>query len=396
MSNLKTIIMNEELIEGVNIGRLPDPFPFLTNNKIPKVKGSGDLSEEYLELYHAMEKSFLSLREIDVNEVINGVVVSVDEKEIVVDFGYKDYIYVDKPKKSNLSPDLNIGDVIDVLVTEIIDNPFLIKGSITELIKQNVHSKMKHYFEHTLPLKSTVKSMIPAGYMMDIHMDNITIEAFMPNTLADVNKLSDSNSVMGMTFEVMLETLQQERGVYVVSRRKYLQTLIPEEIKKLKFGVVYKGEVTGTTPFGVFVQFSATPGGPSCLTGMVHKANVNEYWHDKWSQIVPGMSIDFYVKEIIKNNKIILTQILKESLWDSIKVGKVLDGKVKDIKNFGALIELDEETIGLIQTVYINKHSKKLNIGDEIKVKVISLIRDDRKIYLNFDRSKEFKDETKE
>jgi small subunit ribosomal protein S1 len=213
-----------ELIEGVNIGKLPDPFPFLTNNKIPKVKGTGDLSKEYLELYQMMEKSFLSLREISANEVVTGVVTSISEKEIVVDFGYKDYIYVDKPKKSNVSTELVIGDTIDVLITEIIDNPFLIKGSITELIKQNVHSKMKNYFENQLPLIAAVKALIPAGYMMDIHMDNITIEAFMPNTLADVNKLVNYNSILGVTFEVMLETLQQEKGVYVVSRRKYLQS----------------------------------------------------------------------------------------------------------------------------------------------------------------------------
>lgn len=370
--------MNSELIEGKNIGKLPDPFPFLSNNKIPKTKGKGNLSQEYAELYNKMEKSFLSLREINANEVVTGVVAALNEKEIYVDFGYKDYIYVDKPKKSNVNTELQIGDTIDVLITEIVDNPFIIKGSITELIKQKVHGKMKNFFENNIALTASVKSMIPAGYMMDIHMDNITIEAFMPNTLADVNKLYNYESIMGQTFEVMLETLQQEKGVYVVSRRKYLQTLIPDEIKKLKFGVVYKGEVTGTTPFGVFVQFNG------CLTGMVHKANIDESWHDKWNQIVPGMGIEFYVKEIIKNNKIILTQILKESLWDTIKVGKVLDGKIKDIKNFGALIELDEETTGLIQTTYINKHSKALNIGDEIKVRVISLIRDDRKIYLNF------------
>ena len=381
--------MIKELIEGKNIGSLPDPFPFLSNNKIPKSKSSGDISKEYLEMYLQMEQSFLSLREIKENEVVTGVITSITEKEIFVDFGYKDCIYVDKPRKSNFSTELKIGDSIDVLITKVSDNPFLIRGSITELIKQNVHNKMKNYFENSLPLTSTVKSMIPAGYMMDIHMDNITVDAFMPNTLADVNKLSDSNSILGSTFEVMLETLQQEKGVYVVSRRKYLQSLIPEEIKKLKYGEVYKGEVTGTTPFGVFVQFSATPDGPTCLTGMVHKANIDESWHDRWHQIVPGMVIEFYVKEVFKNFKIILTQILKESLWDTIKVGKVMSGKIRDIKNFGALIELDGETTGLIQTAYINKYNKKLNVGDELKVKVISLIRDDRKIYLNFADIKE-------
>ena len=380
--------MIKELIEGVNIGQLPDPFPFLSNNKVPRVKGAGDISKEYLDLYYQMEKSFLSLREVRENEVIAGVIAKITDKEIFVDFGYKDYIYVDKPKKSNFSTDLNVGDAIDVLITQITDRPFIIKGSVTELIKQNVHNKMKNYFENNLPLISSVKSMIPAGYMMDIHMDNITVEAFMPNTLADVNKLTDSQSILGLTFEVMLETLQQEKGVYVVSRRKYLQSLIPTEIKKLKHGEVYQGEVTGTTPFGVFVQFKVSEDGPNCLTGMVHKANIDESWHNRWSEILPGMQIQFYVKEVIKNNKIILTQILKESLWDTIKVGKVLNGKIRDIKPFGALIELDGETTGLIQTSYINKYNKPLKIGDEIKVKVLLLIRDDRKIYLNFADSK--------
>jgi ribosomal protein S1 len=331
-----------------------------------------------------MEKSLVSFKEVKVNDVVSGVISSISNKEILIDFGSKDYIYVDKPKKSTFVTEFTVGESIDVLITDVSDKPYIIRGSITELIKQNVNNKMKNYFENRLPLIAEVKSLIPAGYMMDIHMDNITIEAFMPNTLADVNKLSDNQSILGLTFEVMLETLQQEKGVYVVSRRKYLQSLIPDEIKKLKYGEKYNGEITGTTPFGVFAQFKSTSDGPNCLTGMVHKANITEEWQNKWDQILPGMTIAFYVKEVIKNNKIILTQILKESLWDNIKVGKILTGKIRDIKSFGALISLDDETTGLIQTTYISKYEKKLNIGDEVKVKVISLIKDDRKIYLNF------------
>jgi len=377
--------MIKELIEGENIGSLPDPFPFLEKEKILKVKTKGDISTEYLEMYLKMEESFNNLREVKENEVVTGTIVAINEKDIFIDFGNKDYIYVDKPKKANILADLKVGDTIDVLIIKVTEKPYLIKGSITELIKQNVHNKIKDYFENQMPLIATVNSIIPAGYMMDIHMDNITIESFMPNTLAGVNKLYNPESIVGKTFEVMLETLQQEKGVYVVSRRKYLKTLIPTEIKKLNHTDVYSGKVTGTTPFGVFIQFKATPDGPDCLTGMVHKANISEEWQgDKWNTILPGMDIDFYIKEVIKNNKIILTQIFKESLWDTIKVGKVLNGKVKVVKNFGALIELDEETTGLIQTSYINRYNKTLKAGDELKVKIISLIRDDRKIYLNF------------
>jgi len=373
-----------KLIEGVNIGNLPDPFPFLHNDKeILKIKGDlSNLSVDYHELYHMMEKTFLDLREVREGEIIKGKIVSINDDEIVVDFGYKDYIYVDTPK-GNLVKGLEPDSQIDVLITIIQDDPFLIRGSITELIKMNVHNKLKTYYEDKLPLIAKVKELIPAGYMLDIYMDNVTIDAFMPNTLADVNKLANPESIIGETLNVMLETLQQEKGVYVVSRRKYLKTLIPEEIKKLKKDIIYTGEVTGTTPFGVFVQFN------NCLTGMIHKMNVNEEWQNKWIQILPGMVIDFYVKEITKSKKIILTQSLKESLWDKIKVGKVLSGKVIDVKNFGALISLDYETMGLIQTTYLVKSNAKLTKGDQVKVKVISVIKDDRKIYLNLVKDKE-------
>ena len=377
--------MVEELVEGKNIGSLPDPFPFLSNEKIMKVKSDLNVDDEYLAMY---EESLSEVKEIKVGDVVSGKITNINEKELTININYKDEVYVDKPKVGTFTNELQVGDEIDVLITKVSNNPYIIKGSVTELIKMKVHSKMKDYYSNKLPLTAKVLSSQPAGYLLDIHMDNITIPAFMPNTLADVNKLSDPESIIGETFNVMLETLQQEKGVYVVSRRKYLQSLIPNEINKIKTGemmnnVVFTGIVTGTTPFGVFVQFSVGDG-PDCLTGMIHKANMEERWQNDWHKIKAGMEIEFYVKEIIKKNKIILTQILKESLWDTIKVHKVLDGVIRDIKNFGALITLDEETTGLIQTSYINKYDKKLNIGDNIKVKVISLIRDDRKIYLNF------------
>lgn len=384
--------MEQEYIVGVNISELPDPFLRIRNDN--KVRNYKEIPEELVKMYSGVERVFANFKDVNKNDIIKGIIANITEKEIYVDFGYKDFIYVDKPKKSVFKTEFQVGEEIDVLIVSVSDNPYIIKGSITELIKQNVHNKMKEYFDKKVPLLASVKEMIPAGYMVDIHIDNVTLDAFMPNTLAGVNKLSEPESLIGSSFYVMLETLQQEKGVYVVSRRKYLKTLIPEEIKKIKREKVYRGEVTGTTPFGVFVQFGVSDNIPDCLTGMIHKANIDKEWQTKWNQIKPGMLIDFYVKEIIKNNKIILTQLLKESLWDTIKVGKILTGTVKDVKNFGALIQLDDETTGLIQTTYINKNNKKLNAGDEIKVKIISLIRDDRKIYLNFaDAKKENKDE---
>ncbi len=143
----------------------------------------------------------------------------------------------------------------------------------------------------------------------------------------------------------------------------------------MEYNKVYSGHVTGTTPFGVFVEFN------DCLTGMIHKANVNPEWQEKLTTIKPGFQIEFYIKEVIKD-KIILTQILRETLWDTIKNGQIIEGSVKDIKQFGTLVNLDDETVGLIHTSEMEKLGKKFTAGQDLKVKVLSVDRMSRKIFL--------------
>lgn len=387
-----------ELIEGVNIGSLPDIFETLTNdNKILKIKGDdsmSSLSEDYRRLAQEVVKRDEFFRELREGEIVKGKIVSISRKEIVVDIDYKDFLYIEN-KLSDLKiiENLKINDEIDVVLTEINDNPYSIKGSITDLIRLKVSDKLKDYYYNGDSLKAVVKEMKPAGFMLDIEMDNIIINSFMPTTLAGINKLTDDqkDELVGKRIEVMLETLQQDKGIYVVSRRKYLQSLIDDEIKKVKKDFdkdrtkIYEGYVTGAQQFGIFVEFN------DCLTGMIHRYNVNEEWtsDENWKKIEPGMKVNFYVKEIImKKKKIILTQVLRESLWDDIRKDKVLEGEVLVIKPFGALIKLDQETNGLIQSSYIQKNNIKLSPGDKVSVKVISVMRDDRKIYLSLNKNR--------
>lgn len=202
----------------------------------------------------------------------------------------------------------------------------------------------------------------------------------MPNTLAGINKLHNPESIVGQSMNVMIESYSEQEGTYIVSRKRYLQTLIPDEVSKLESNKVYTGHVTGTTSFGVFVEFN------ECLTGMIYKVNINPEWREMISQITPGTEIDFYIKDIIKdkNNKfkIILSQYQRETLWDTIKNGQYITGTIKDIKNFGILVRLDEETIGLVHSSEVEKTNKKLNAGETIDVKVLSVDKTSRKIFL--------------
>lgn len=299
------------------------------------------------------------------------------ESHIVLSYpGGKDDIYVDKSKKETMFfQNKDVGDMITVLVKRIVNNPFLIEGSIASLYEEKIKNELKAGPSENDPVEALVKSWTPAGYILDIYYEDITIPGFMPNTLAGVNKLHDVNSIVGTTFKVVIESFSDEKKTYIVSRRKYLQTLIRQEIKGLKYDIVYNGHVTGTTPFGVFVEFNG------CLTGMIHKSSVHPDWQDKLDQIKPGTEVPFYIKEVIKD-KIILTQIEKDSLWDTIKQGQRFKGIVKDTKVFGVLVNLDEETIGLIPASVMEKTTHKFTPKQEIEVKVMTVDRSSRKIYL--------------
>ena len=350
-------------------------------NRKKRVRRFDEISDAEKKLYLGLYDG-AKIPKLNPGDITTGKIILISEKEIIINIDYKDNIYVDlKKSDKKIVHSMGIGDDIDVMITEVNDEPFEIKGSITELIKSKVADKLKDVFTQLTPLTAKVIELIPAGFMMDIEMDNITLNAFMPNTLAGVNRLTEKQSteLIGKSINVMLETLQQDKGVYVVSRKKYLETLIPEEIKKLKVGNSYIGTVTGSKDFGVFVEFGVDN---ICLTGMIHKMNLNP--EHEITKIQSGMLIEFYLRDILKGNKLILTQNPRKSLWDDIRIGQVYDGIVKNVKPFGALIKLDDETKGVIQQVYIEKSSKKLSEGEKIKVKVISVIKDERKVYLNF------------
>lgn len=318
-----------------------------------------------------------------VGNTYNVKYVGSTNDSLLFEGGFKDYIRVDnKPQELKYFKSLNIGDKVELLIHNVNNTNYFIYGSIAQLYESKAHDTIKSLKEED-SITAFIKETTPAGYNVELEYDSIVLPGFMPNTLAGINKLSDPDSIVGETFEVMIESFSREEGTYIVSRRKYLQSLIPENIKKLKQKTVYTGYVTGTTDFGVFVEFSATENGPTCLTGMIHKSNIDPEWQEKLNEIQPGYEIQFYIKEIIKDSKIILTQILRETLWDNIKINQTITGKVKDMKQFGALIFLDEETIGLIHNSELEKSNRNLKENDEVEVKVIAIERTNRKIYLS-------------
>lgn len=354
----------------------PD-FDLLFTNDSIKDRMKKD-SKEYQELSALYESTMVEMPKA--GQVVNGEYQGISSEQYVfaVD-GFKDDVRVDvKPGESKYLKNTEVGTFVDLIITDINHNDFFIRGSIAALHESMAHVTISKLDDNE-SVQAYVKSLNPAGYDIELLHGGVVLPAFMPNTLAGINKLHDPTSIVGETFEVMIESYAEREGTYIVSRRKYLHSLIPSTVKELTFDESYTGTVTGTAPFGVFVEFN------ECLTGMIHKANINPEWTNRISEIDPGFQIEFYVKEIIKNSKfpkIILTQILRETLWDTIKNGQVIEGTIKDVKQFGTLVNLDEETVGLIHTSEMDKLKKSFERGDKVSVKVLSVDRQSRKIFL--------------
>lgn len=362
--------MNQTITANPDLDYLFDDENYTSNGKKSLTVLSKE-KEELLKLYKLDD-----LKSPEKGDIISAKYTGKTRDQFLFSVpGLKDDIRIDdKLNESKYLKNSNIGDFIDVLISDINHDNYLIKGSISTLYESRAHQNLKS-LEEGQSVTAFIKALNPAGYDVELSHGGVTLPGFMPNTLAGINKLVDSSSIVGQTFEVMIESFSQQEGTYIVSRRKYLQSLIPAAVKQLKYGEVHTGTVTGTTPFGVFVEFN------ECLTGMIHKANVDVEWQEKLTSIKPGFQIEFYIKEVIKD-KIILTQILRETLWDNIKNGQMLDGVVKDTKQFGTLVNLDDETVGLIHTSEMEKLGKKFTPGQAIKVKVLSVDRMSRKIFL--------------
>lgn len=351
------------------------PVKVITDNGSDKVFCTEPYAQDLYDLMFSGTTRINSFAEVGATK--KGTIISINREDIVLEVpSFKGDVYIPlRGKDAELSNQVSVGEELEFLVTNVTHRPYMVTGSVSAF--ENIHADEVISSLHTRkePIKVLVNEMFAPGYAVTANIDGVSIQMFMPHIQSGINKLVEPENLVGQEIDVMVVEYSYDNRTFIVSRKRYLETLIPAAIKKLKQAVVYTGKVTGTTNYGVFVEFH------ECLTGMIHVANLHPDYKDSIATITPGTYVEFLVKEVL-NNKIILTQIQRNSLWDTIKVGQKLSGTVKDIKAFGALVQLDEETLGLIHTSEVEKLSKSLNKGEQVNVRVLSANRTHRKIFL--------------
>lgn len=339
-----------------------------------------------IKMYEEYESTYNYGMILEKDAIVEGVLLGQTSTHILVDIGYKDCVLIDVKRDEYLALEKlgkAVGDTTEVMITSVSEDPYLILGSFAQLNRKDAFDEILDNADTEI-FVAKVLDWSPAGFRLDITYDEHKISAFMPNTLAGINKLSpeQSQELVGKETQVMIESFSDERGTFIASRKKYLQTLIPAALENLvtrnedNSFVLLSGVVTGTTKSSVFVEFQ------ECLTGMIHITNLEPSVASNIDNIKPGDSINFYVKEEIRG-KLFLTQVIRASAWDNVAKDDIFtDVKVKDVKKFGVLIQIDQETVGLISNNELEKAKRVLKVGDVVNVKVTFIQRMERKLSL--------------
>lgn len=356
------------------------PNPHVKTQDGDKVYSREPYAQELYDLMKGYSKPIKP--EINVGEIHEGVVYSIDSQYITVDIGYRELVYVKFAKETDIVKASSVGDETAVLIT---DTKGTLGGTISGGIKHKTFTDLRNAIdEGRTAWIGTVKNMIEnGGYVVNVQ----GINCFMPGSLAGINKLSDFSSIIGEELYVVPVSFSADRGTIVVSHRKYLQALIPNAIAKLKETISEEkqGNVTGTAKYGVFVEFD------KCLTGMIHNNDLDEETLTKFRarEIKPGDSINFKVKDIISNNKITLTQkdVVEVNPWINItqryQIPSVVEAVVKSKKDYGLFINIEDGVTGLLHISEIGEETMSVfKPGDKITVQITRIEEATSKVFL--------------
>ena len=348
-------------------------------------------AEESLKAYNLDFTENKRVVDVKLDCSYEGTVDSIDTKWCTIDIGGRDSVYVDLTKESEEYRELlKPGEKINVQVIESngsIQGKYIL-GSVEAGFKRAIFDEILESVENSkTAYNSTVKSIIPGGgYIVEIQ----GIECFMPGSLAGINKLHDFESILGTQMYVVPMSYSADRGTIVVSHREYLKAMIPTkiaEIKEYDNGVVVRGSVTGSAKFGIFCEFN------ECLTGMIHVNDLDEETMKRHMnrEVVPGEDIEFFIKKIISESKITLSQKPVEAVTDPwfnaaerFKTPVEVIGKIRSVKDYGAFVDIGEGLVGLLHvSEFPEGHDlNELIKGDDITVTVTRIDEETRKVFL--------------
>ncbi len=330
------------------------------------------------------DKTLSTLKEKD---VVDGVVISLNKREVVVNVGFKSDGIVSR-NEFRYNPDLKVGDKVEVYVENQEDKNGQLELSHKKARAIRAWDSINAALENDEVVKGYIKCRTKGGMIVDV----FGIEAFLPGSQIDVKPIRDYDIFVGKTMEFKVVKINAEFRNVVVSHKALIEAELEQQkkeiISKLEKGQVLEGTVKNITSYGVFVDLGG-------VDGLIHITDLS------WGRISHPeevVSLDQKINVVIldfDNEKKRIALGLKQLTphpWDALdanlKVGDRVKGKVVVMADYGAFVEIAPGVEGLIHvsemswSQHLRSAQDFLKVGDEVEAQVLTLDREERKMSL--------------
>ena len=343
--------------------------------------------------YTASEKEKLDelysqkLSTIEDLQILEGTVVAKNNREVVVNIGYKSDGVVPL-SEFRYNPDLKIGDKVEVFVDHAEDAQGQLVLSHKKARAGKSWDRVNEALANDEVIKGFVKCRTKGGLIVDV----FGIEAFLPGSQIDVKPIRDYDIYVGKTMEFKVVKINNEFKNVVVSHKALIEAELESQkreiISKLEKGQVLEGTVKNITSYGVFVDLGG-------VDGLIHITDLSWGRINHPEEIVKlDEKINVVILEFDDDKKRIalglkqLTPHPWENLNSELKVGDKIKGKVVVINDYGAFVEIAPGVEGLVHvsemswSQHLRSAQEFVKIGQEIDVIVLTLDREERKMSL--------------
>ncbi len=353
--------------------------------------GVTETSKSHTELEEAYGQT---LGSVHMGEVIDGNVIAINKREVVVNIGYKGDGII-PVSEFRYNPELAVGDVVEVYVENLEDK----SGKLVLSHKKARASRSWERVNQALEAKEVVKGFIKCRTKGGMIVDVFGIEAFLPGSQIDVKPIRDYDVFVGKTMEFQIVKINQEYRNVVVSHKALIEAELEaqkqEIISKLEKGQVLEGTVKNITPYGVFIDLGG-------VDGLVHITDLS--WgrvSDPHEIVELDQKLNVVILDFDEEKKRIALGLkqLTPHPWDALdadlKVGDKVKGKVVVMADYGAFVEVAPGVEGLIHvsemswSQHLRSAQDFLKVGDEVEAVILTLDRTDRKMSLGIKQLKD-------
>jgi small subunit ribosomal protein S1 len=354
-----------------------------------------DVLEETSENQKKLEEMYSdTLSTIAENEVIDGTVISMNKREVVINIGFKSEGVV-SVNEFRYNPDLKVGDTVEVYVENQEDKKGQLVLSHKKARAMRSWDRVNQALEQDEVIKGYIKCRTKGGMIVDV----FGIEAFLPGSQIDVKPIRDYDAYVDKTMEFKVVKINQEFRNVVVSHKALIEEELEQQkkeiIAKLEKGQVLEGTVKNITSYGVFIDLGG-------VDGLIHITDLSWGRVNHPEEILAlDQKLNVVILDFDDDKKRIalglkqLTPHPWDSLDENLKVGDKVTGKVVVMADYGAFIEIAAGVEGLIHVSEMSwsQHLKSaqefMNVGDQVEAVILTLDREERKMSLGIKQLKE-------